>query len=111
MLNSPCPATCCSPFRSLTIPPEILPCRPSRQGSRQRTRVVSAVPWIRASVTGGMALYFMAALAWALSQGWWSSLPFMLLFTAGFTGVSLSLWLEGQRAVESAEMGALPATK
>ena len=85
--------------------------RTPKQGSRQRTRVVSAVPWIRASVTGGMALYFMAALAWALSQGWWSSLPFMLLFTAGFTGVSLSLWLEGQRAVESAEMGALPATK
>ena len=58
-----------------------------------------------------MAVYYTAGLAWAVAHGWWLSLPFMALFAAGFIGVSLSLWLEGQRAAESAGMDALPATK
>ena len=85
--------------------------RTPKKGADGHTKVIPAVPWLRAGLTGAMALYLSAALAWAAVQGWWFSLPFMLLFAAGFVSVSLKLWLEGHRAVESAEMGALPATK
>ena len=85
--------------------------RTPKKGGEAHAKVVPAVPWLRAGITIAMAVYLSAALAWAVVQGWWSSLPFMLLFAGGFASVSISLWLEGQRAVESAEMGALPATK
>ena len=85
--------------------------RTPKRGSEQRVRTVSSAPWMRTGLTTAMAVYYTMGLAWAVVHGWWLSLPFMALFAAGFIGVSLSLWLEGQRAAESAGMDALPATK
>ena len=85
--------------------------RTPKQGGRPHIQTIPSAPWLRVCITSAMALYFMAALAWAVARGWWSSLPFMMLFAPGFIGVSVSLWWDGQRAAESAEMDALPATK
>jgi cellulose synthase/poly-beta-1,6-N-acetylglucosamine synthase-like glycosyltransferase len=85
--------------------------RTPKKGREQRARIVPSAPLLRRALTGMMALYYLGALAWVLDHGWWSSLPFVALFTGGFLIVSISQWMEGHRAVESAEMGAVPATK
>lgn len=85
--------------------------RTPKNGGQKRAQALPSAPMLRVGVTTAATLYYAAALIWSISQGWWSSLPFILLFAAGFAGVSLSLWLEGQRAAGSAEMDVLPATK
>ena len=54
-------------------------------------------------MTGGMALYYTAAVGWAVSEQYWLSLPFMLLFGTGFALSFLGLVLEGFRTVECSE--------
>ena len=42
-------------------------------------------------LTWAMGLYYAAAIPWAMSQDLWGSLPFMLLFGAGFWSVGFGL--------------------
>jgi hypothetical protein len=58
-----------------------------------------------------MATYYIISICWALSEGYWMSLPFMLLFGAGYVAVSWRLWIEGSRTVEAAEMDTAHAAK
>ncbi len=66
---------------------------------------------LRRTITSAMALYYGVAVVWGIRQGSWSSLPFMGLFLVGFVLVSRRLWLEDQRAEESAERADLRAAK
>ena len=58
-----------------------------------------------------MAAYYVISICWALGEGYWMSLPFMLLFGAGYIAVSWRLWIEGSRTVEAAEMDTAHAAK
>jgi len=66
-------------------------------------------------LTWSLALYYAAVLPWAMAQGHWGSLLFMLLFAVGFWMVGLGLLpplKSGARQAEAGtERGAAPAAK
>ena len=58
--------------------------RTPKQGSRG---VPISVPRNRNSrllITGGMTVYYLCTILWVIHGDYWSSLPFVLLFGAGF---------------------------
>ena len=60
-----------------------------------------------------LALYYAAAIPWAIHEAHWGSLPFMLLFACGFWGVGLGLLPDlrlGPTAART-ETGQAPAAK
>jgi len=59
---------------------------------------------LRWALTGAMAAYYTAAILWAMGTQHWSSLPFMLLFGAGFAACFIRLTAEGLRTGEAVEM-------
>jgi len=77
--------------------------RTPKQGNAPAASTVPPTEPLRLLMTGGMALYYAAAVAWVVSEQYWLSLPFMLLFGTGFALSFLALMLEGFRTVECSE--------
>ena len=72
-------------------------------------------PWSR-RFTLALAVYMFAAIAWAIGQGIWASVPFLALFAIGFSYVGVHLVRDHirtrpRRAGGAAGMDAVPATK
>ncbi|MEI7705542.1 MAG: cellulose synthase family protein [Deltaproteobacteria bacterium] len=66
----------------------------SAPGPRKRYRVaVSLQPLLELS----LAAYFTLAVVWVIDRGVWYSLPFLILFQAGFAYVGLMSAIEGLR--------------
>jgi len=85
----------------------------SRSGPVQAPAVRSRP--IALALTLIMAVYYMAAIPWALGQGHWGSTPFMLFFGAGFGSVAIGLLprltLARPPTGAATETGGVPAAK
>ena len=85
--------------------------RTPKQGNSAVATLVPQIPPLQLIISCGMSLYYGISIALAVTQLRWASLPLLALFGLGFLMVSLRQILEGNRIVEAAEMGPLPATK
>ena len=85
--------------------------RTPKQGDTNN--VVHRQPMQLIPILGGtlMSAYYALALQAAFAAGHWTSRPFMLLFATGYWLVTASLWREGLRTAEAAEMDVAHATK
>jgi cellulose synthase/poly-beta-1,6-N-acetylglucosamine synthase-like glycosyltransferase len=85
--------------------------RTPKRGNGSRPRMGPRIHLRRLFTHTVMALYYCAAIIWAGTAGYWTSLPFMFLIGAGYGAIAISQWIESLGTVEGAEMDVAPATK
>ncbi|GAB4240055.1 MAG: glycosyltransferase [Candidatus Methylacidiphilales bacterium] len=63
------------------------------EGWRAKARAVSSgpIPWIE----GGLFLYYLVVVGYAIHIGLWISIPFLFLFLIGFGYITCSSWSQG----------------
>ncbi len=72
--------------------------RTPKLGDGSRARYVASAPPLDQALKLFMAAWSCTSLLWAVVEGYWGSLPFLLLFAAGYLWLAMSGWLGPVRA-------------
>lgn len=85
--------------------------RTPKQGSSGRIVLVRHNRNSRMLITGAMTAYYLTTILWVVHGGYWTSLPFVLLFGTGFAINFVDCCLASGRTEGAGEMGGAPAAK